>query len=84
VWFPLGAQQLAAHSQQPPQLGSLRQLVQGSSPRPALLAVLLLRVVQQLLPVLPLRAVQALPVAALQVVVRQVAPGLQPALAERL
>jgi len=70
--------------------------VQGSSPRPALLAVLLLRVGQQLLAVLPLRAVQAplavlplravqaLPVAALQVVVRQVAPGLQPALAERL
>jgi len=68
----------------PSQRDSLRQLVQGSSPRPALLAVLLLRVVQQLLAVLPLRAVQALPVAALQVVVRQVAPGLQPALAERL
>jgi len=65
-------EQLPRGSWQRPQRDSLRQPVQGSSPRPALLAVLLLRVVQ------------ALPVAALQVVVRQVAPGLQPALAERL
>ena len=60
-------EQLRRGSWQRPQRDSLRQLVQGSSPRPALLAVLLLQVVQALLAVPPLRAVQARPVAALQV-----------------
>lgn len=94
--MPQVAEQLGRGSWQGPQRDSLRQRMQGSSPRRALLAVLLLRVVQQLLAVLPRRAVQALPVvlprravqalpvAALQVVVPQVALGLQPALAEGL
>jgi len=72
-------EQLPRGSWQRPLRDSLRQPVQGSSPRPALLAVLLLRVVQALPVAQQLLAVQALPVAELQV-----AREPQPALVEGL